>query len=300
MSFREASSSRLTAVVAGAAVLALVGVSASYAADRMGSSDIVNGSLRSVDIKNGTIKTKDLSDKTIAELKGAQGDPGTPGQAPAAADTGYQGANWSVVDRNTAKNGDSFLRPGPTFATAAGDVVEPPLGVGSLGIRTGDNLDKAAFGNQVDYAGDALSTITTVSYSIFTTGENNTDSTTNGPSVQFEIDPTGSTDPTGPNYSTLTYNPTALTAGPQAWTEQDATSAARWWLTGADGAGTGCTQASMCTLDEVKAELPNATLLTAQISKGKDYEYSGAVDALQISDQLFDFEPTGVFVSTVG
>ena len=38
----------------------------------------------------------------------------------------------------------------------------------------------------------------------------------------------------------------------------------------------------------------DATILTAQISKGRDYAFSGAVDALKINAETYDFEPLGV------
>ena len=31
------------------------------------------------------------------------------------------------------------------------------------------------------------------------------------------------------------------------------------------------------------------------IGKGRDYAFSGAVDALRINDDVFDFEPFGVY-----
>ena len=40
---------------------------------------------------------------------------------------------------------------------------------------------------------------------------------------------------------------------------------------------------------------PNASIYTAQITKGRDYAFSGAVDALRINNQVFDFEPFGVY-----
>ena len=49
-----------------------------------------------------------------------------------------------------------------------------------------------------------------------------------------------------------------------------------------------------CTLAEVKAKFPNATLHTAAVTKGRDYAFTGAVDALQIGTTTYDFEPTGV------
>jgi len=55
----------------------------------------------------------------------------------------------------------------------------------------------------------------------------------------------------------------------------------------------------MCTLDQVKTGLadgdPAALIGTVGISKGTDFAFSGAVDALQINDVVYDFEPNGVF-----
>ena len=49
-----------------------------------------------------------------------------------------------------------------------------------------------------DFVGDPLSGVTTVVYSIFTTGENNDQNPDNLPSVAFEIDPQGSRTPPDP------------------------------------------------------------------------------------------------------
>jgi hypothetical protein len=34
------------------------------------------------------------------------------------------------------------------------------------------------------------------------------------------------------------------------------------------------------------------------VTKGRDYAFSGAVDALRINNQVFDFEPFGVYTRT--
>jgi hypothetical protein len=62
---------------------------------------------------------------------------------------------------------------------------------------------------------------------------------------------------------------------------------------------TGCSQANFCSLAEAKAGLgANAQILTVAIAKGKDYQYQGAADALQINDIVYDFEPFGVLETT--
>jgi hypothetical protein len=293
MDFKRVLNSRITAVVAGASVLAVAAGGVGYAAAKIDSSDVLNESLRGVDIKDGSLRAKELSAGARESLKGQQGpkgDPGEPGPQGEPGEPGppgtaeYVGPNWSIVDRNVIGNGDAYLRSGPG--------AEPPSGVGSLGIRTGGPNDKASFGNEVDFVGDPLSSVTEASYWVYTTGENNAAYAENGPSLTFEIDPTGSGDQTGPNYASLVYVPTA--SAPNAWTEQDGTNAERWFITGAAGTTANCTQASYCTLDEVRTALPNATLLTAQITKGRDYAFSGAVDELTIGSTMYDFEPFGV------
>jgi hypothetical protein len=261
MGFKTFLNSRFGAVATGSVAIALLSASAGYTAGQIGSNDIADDSVRSIDIKDGTIRTRDLSENALR----------------------YQGADWSIVDRNVYGNGDSYLRAGPDGA---------PNGVGSLGIRTGSPDDKAAFGNQAAFGGDQLSGINTVAYSVYTTGENKDRYAENLPGVTFEIDPNGPDDDTAPSYSSLVYTPEE--AAPNTWTRLVASDADRWWLTGTAGTSSGCTQASYCTLDDVKSEYPNATLLTAQITKGRDYAFSGAVDGLQINSTVYDFEPGGV------
>lgn len=53
--------SRVRAVAAGAAVLALLGAGTAVAAAHINSADIVDNSVKSMDIKNGTLQTRDLT-----------------------------------------------------------------------------------------------------------------------------------------------------------------------------------------------------------------------------------------------
>ena len=41
-----------------------------------------------------------------------------------------------------------------------------------------------------------------------------------------------------------------------------------------------------------------AKILTVAVTKGRDYEWHGAVDGLRINDKVFDFEETGVVTRT--
>jgi len=225
-------------------------------------------------------------------LNGQDGKDGKDGQD--GKDASYAGGHWGVVHRNVIGNGDADL---------AGATVAPPLGQGALNLRTGSPSDKAAFGNETDFRGVPLSTLSAIGYSVFTTGENNAVAPNNMPSITFEIDPnvTGSS-----NYASLVYVPENSAAN--AWSSIDAKADAgkHWGLTGAffnaqpDRCGL---NGPRCTFAEVMAYLSahndtaqgEATLLTAQITKGRDFAFSGAVDALVIGDTTYDFEPLGVY-----
>jgi hypothetical protein len=246
------------------------------------------GLVTSADIQDDTIRTRDIRDNAITSAKVIDGGVKQADLGPGvSSQLGYTGADWSIVDRNTIGNGDAYLRAGPSSANF-GATSNPPLGVGSLGLRTGSPDDKAVFGNQTDFADDPLSEISTVKYSVFTTGENRGKSPNNDnlPNVQFEVNPH-----TTSTYSTLTFAPEAQPVG---WSEVDASTAQRWYYTGGFGATSGCNQTTYCTLAEAKEAAPDATIHTVQISKGRDYAFSGAVDALTINDTTYDFEPLGV------
>jgi len=265
-------------VLAAAALVAaggvVGGVGSATAARLITGQQIKDGSITRRDLGHGVQRTLARATHQPAVVTGPQGAQGPAGTAE------YVGPHWSVIDRNVVGNGDSALRAGPLV---------PPYGVGSLGLRTGSAADKAAFGNELDLRGAPLPT--RIGYSLYTTGENAAAAPDNLPNITLEIDPTGP-GASGPDYASLVYDPTAVPA--DAWTSQDAASAARWWLTGAAGTSTGCTLAHYCTLEQVRAALPAATLLTVSVSKGRDRAFSGAVDGLRVDDQLFDFEPLGV------
>ncbi len=320
----------LPALAVGVLALALVGGGTAVAADFVTSRDVKDDSLRSADVKDGSLRVKDLSDAAVLAFQqrgirsftgavgaggaqgvtgatGAQGTKGDAGTAGAKGDKGdkgdgatYAGPNWSIVDRNVLGNGDSYLRAGPGTA---------PLGQGSLGMRTGSPTDAASFGNQVDFSGQLVRNLTHLSYSVFTTRENNGRAPNNMPGVKLEIDPNiGST-----NYTTLVYAPDNSTAS--QWTSIDAVAdtGKHWGFTGGffndpatmnDRCGI---NGARCTFGEIQALLaaqndaaqgPAEVTFSIAIGKGRDYAFSGAVDTLRINNQVFDFEPFGVYTST--
>ena len=289
MTARNVLGGRTTAVVAGAAVLvSLGGISGAVAGQMITSDQIKDGQVHKADVGDGAVGGREVANGTLGlrDLNGTtQGKINS--QTPA---TKYDGPHWGIVDRNVIGNGDAYLRSGPYSWDGEG----PPLGQGSLGLRTGSGTDKVAFGNEVDFQGDDLGGLTTLKYSVFTTGENmSKDSPTAGnlPNLQFEIDPAGD----GSGFSTLVFVPKPVEKDQAGkWSEIDASTAPQWYLTGSGGAQTQCTQASMCTLDDVQQKLPDATIYTAQINKGRDNAFSGAVDDLVINDTAYNFEPFGV------
>ena len=259
-------------IIAGlgiAAMLVVAGTSGAVAGSLITGKDVKNESLTGADIKNGSIRKHDFSSHVNALLKSK----GT---------VTYQGAHWSPVYRNTVGNGDVDLQAGP---------MEAPYGVGSLMIRTGSNTDQATFGNELDFVDHPLSSITTVEYSVFTTGENIKRYAANLPNVSFEVNPH-----TARTYSTLTFMPSAVAEG---WSRIDASTAAGWYYTGGAGADSGIDISHPATLADAKAAFPDATIGSVQIGKGRDFAFAGAVDGLQLNNDLYDFEPFGVKKTTV-
>src|SRR6478735_53198 len=156
------------AVVAAGTLFAIGGVSTATAAKLITGKDIVDGSVQKRDLGPGvqaslTGNKGDQGPKGDAGAQGPKGNTGATGPQGPAGSVAYTGANWGIVHRNVIGNGAADLQSGPRGAGALGD--------GALMIRTGSATDKAAFGNEVDFAGQALPT--QIGYSVFTTGENN-------------------------------------------------------------------------------------------------------------------------------
>ena len=261
------------------------------------SADIKDNSLKSKDVKDGTLASGDIKDGTIASGDIKDGSIGAGDLSQAAKDslaTSFSGPGWGVVDRNVIGNGDSDLRAGPVVAGPDEPPFAPPFGIGSLGIRTGSGEDKAAFGNQVDFAGAPLSEISELGYWVATTSENRAANPANLPNLQFEID-AKLTGPPVVDFTTANHIAPAVLPG---WHQIDAVATGEWFLSGTEGDDTGCNQTTTCTLAELQAAVPDATILTVQINKGRDFAFSGAVDGLQINDDVYDFEPLGVTITS--
>ncbi|MEA2322051.1 MAG: hypothetical protein QOD81_1901 [Solirubrobacteraceae bacterium] len=307
---------RKTIVACTVTALAIGGGTAS-AAKLITSKDIADGAVHTRDIAKDTISLSRLSPSVRAMIAqagtpgkagvngangrdgaagatGAKGDAGTKGDTGAAGAGGANGVNatvssgnWGVMARNTIGSPDIFTRSGPAAA---------PYGTGSLGFSVGGGTEKAAYGNEADFAGDLVSGLTQVGFSVYTTGENAALGNPNMPSIAIEIDPNLTATPS--NFSTLVFVPS--NTAPNAWTKIDATDATKgfWFLTGAAGAATNCNQTTTCSFAQVQAALndggESAVIGTVGVTKGRDFAWQGAIDGLQINSAVYDFEETGV------
>ncbi|QYC42174.1 hypothetical protein Nocox_22850 [Nonomuraea coxensis DSM 45129] len=205
---------------------------------------------------------------------------------------------WGIIGRNTYGSPNAVFRDGPWGRTSATfpATQSPPYGDGSLGLIV-DTGEKIAFGNETNFAGQRLSSIDILRYWVFA-GTDNISSVVL-PNITIEADPNVGTS----NYTSLVYQPDQSTspsapATPTAnvWQRYDATAAGnRWWATGSTGTTIGCTQATPCTFQELKARMPNAVIsYSLGISKGRDTAFVGAVDGLQVNRVVYDFEFSGV------
>jgi hypothetical protein len=118
MGIKRVLNSRLVAVGAGAAVLAVLAGGAGFAAGQINSGDIQNNSVRGADIKDGNLKLKEFHASAVRGLKGedgAQGPAGPQGpQGPAGAPGDAQtqvtelGDDW-VVTEDDCGAGDGIV-----------------------------------------------------------------------------------------------------------------------------------------------------------------------------------------------
>jgi hypothetical protein len=263
---------------------------------------IRNNAVTTAKIRNGHVRTADIQNNAVTSAKIRNGTIALGDLSAAARNsltTTYAGPNWSIVDRNVQGNGDSALRAGPTFrAPDESFETAPPAGIGSLGMRVGATSDKATFGNQVDFGGQELSTIDTLSYYAFSPSGGVS------PALQFELNPNLQALPTT-TFTTLSFEPPGIPAS--TWTQIDpiagTPAGGGWGMSGAAGTTTGCTLTTPCTWEAVQTALddsddnPAVISFSVQFSLGSGAQpVSTAVDALQINDDVYDFEPFGVSV----
>jgi Collagen triple helix repeat (20 copies) len=239
--------------------------------------------------------------------QGPQGATGAEGQRGATGDpASLSRLPWGVIGRNTTGSPSAYFRVGPRGRSGgeAADV-PPPFGDGSLGLHvegvngTGSLAEKLQFGDETSFAGRPLAGITNIAYAVFTAEDTFTGHGL--PTFTMEVHP----DANGAIYSTLVYLPDA-SAAPSApaprtvntWQRYDALAAGNKWFSTADLAvgTTLCQSVNACTFSELQAQLgPNAHIsFSLGVTKGRDNEFTGAVDGIEFDGTIYDFEPEGV------
>jgi hypothetical protein len=293
----------LMGIVTGVVLALILTQGVAYGAKLITGKDIKNGSVITKDIKNNNLVSKDLKDgsvssgdiknKTVKSGDLAADSVNASKIAPGA--IAFQSSLWSTTLRNQTGAAESHVQAGP-----AGQ----PEGDGSLRLATTANPDLAAFGNSLEFLGIQLDQITDVSYSTF-----NGDATPLvRPSLRIEINPHLVDDASpggGFEFTTLNHQPPAGATGWQ--THADALLDTAWYLTGPEGTATGCTQDNMCTFDGILDALaldpddpaPPAisTGIYFGLGSGVTAPTETAVDAFRLNGSLFDFEPSGVFMT---
>ncbi|MEU4093625.1 hypothetical protein [Streptomyces sp. NPDC026673] len=208
--------------------------------------------------------------------------------------------HWGVITRNTIGSPVAALRDGP-FVTGIGS--RPPYGNGSLGIEVANNSttlptpsEKVDFGNEVDFYGNRVRDLTHLGFHVFQTGENvNYANDRNLPNIRIEANPNLASHP-GDTYTTLVWLPPAVpTDRLNRWSKfLDATVLGGQWFLSGNELSPRCTQASPCDFTTLKNGLPQATIYSVAVGKGRDNLWVGAVDGLRINKYVYDFEADGV------
>ena len=241
--------------------------------------------------------------------KGATGATGAPGpQGPAGDPASLHRGHWGVIPRNTIGSPSAYFRTGPWGRSGgyAADV-PPPFGDGSLGIHVGHGgttatAEKLAFGNETDFADLPLDDVTSLSYWIFSGEDTFTGHAV--PNLGIEANP----DANGATYTTLSYLPGPSVPPSQPsprqtnrWQRYDAlATGARWESTAdLDPSTDLCSSNNRCSWAQLLGQLgPNARVsFSLGLYKGRDDEWTGAVDGLEINGTTYDFEPEGVRVA---
>ena len=286
---------RAAAIAACAIALTLAFGTGALAAGKITSADIKDHTIQGKDIKKGAVGTKQITNGGVGSKDLAKGSVTANKLAPGA--VAFPNSLWGPVLRNQTGAAQSNLQTGPGT---------PPMGEGSLALITTASADLAAFGDSFDFAGFPLDSIDNLSYSSY----NNETTPLVRPSLRMEINPHlvddsalgGLTE-----FTTLTYEPDA---GTQGWnTHADIQDDENWYLTGSEGTTTGCTQADQCTLAALTTALDNhgdtddadpaiSTGVYFALGSGVTAPTETAVDKFVFNTFTFDFEPTGVFMTT--
>lgn len=246
--------------------------------------EIKENAVASSEIKNGSVKTGDLANGSVTANKIAPGA------------IAFPNSIWSASFRNQTGAAESNVQAGPET---------PPRGDGSLRLFVTGTDDLAAFGDSFDFLGIPIEMLETASYSTYVAE----DPPVVRPSLRIEIDPHLVSDAIlggGFEFTTLVHQPEAGDTGWQ--THADIQDDELWYLTGSEGDDIGCTQDAPCTLAAVVTALVDSTDLDEAppavstgiyfgLGTGVAVPTESAVDELILNGFVFDFEPTGVYLT---
>ncbi len=120
MGFKRVLNSRIAAVGAGAAVLAVLAGGVGYAAGEITSNDIQDNTIRSADVKDESLKMKDLANGVHNQLKGEQGPAGQPGADGEDGADAMFGAVYRVAKYSNGGGGRATVACADTDAASQG------------------------------------------------------------------------------------------------------------------------------------------------------------------------------------
>lgn len=198
----------------------------------------------------------------------------------------------ATVVSPSSLNGWFFINDDDTAADTAnqGSFVAgpttPPLGSGSAKLTAGPGQYDLLFGRAAHNM--ALSDITDISFQTYT--EQN-----DAPSFQIGLD-IDSTDGSNTFGGRAVYQPQATIGSWSSIVNPLADTNPNWWLTwSGDASGDNpCTQAAMCTWDELKTALPNAQINVGwgfKADKDVSIQSISHVDNVTFNGTTYDFEP---------
>jgi hypothetical protein len=176
----------------------------------------------------------------------------------------------------------------PGVATFVEGPDTPPIGLGSLELRTVAGSDKV-FAYNFDHTGTPISEITDLGYETYRTAGSAQQVTALNMAIDYNGDAAG-------GFSTLVFEPVYNTAQGSVvsgqWQEWDADGSGIWWSTQPiNGQCAGATAFCDKTWDEIVTNNPDAVVLAYGVNQGSGNPgLTAAVDALRFSDTTYDFD----------
>lgn len=280
-------------IVVAAAVAVVFGSSFAVASSLITSKNIKNGTIKPADLNKKLQKKINKRTTAAAAIPGQQGPNGAEGKQGPEGKTGPAGTPAAV--------GLSTCGPMPRneFGSPVAETGTTAMGVNALILGTASGAEKAEYGSEVEFKGLKISSIIQIGFNVYVTDEDLAFGTYQ-PNIQMEVDPKV---PAG-TFSSLVYQPpisqlkldqfsgyidatqTPVNTGQDGW----------YFAKTAVASATGCTQAHLCSLAEVKTAAPNAEVTNSLgLGKGRDSQFEGAISEFKLNGAVYTFGPGGTF-----